>query len=75
MNTDKFDAFTGRVPGAVFEVPQTPGAGFLEEVYQRALLHELLVEEVLVRTNRAVSRRFASLGPEPVSARRRRIVH
>ena len=41
MNTDKFDAFTGRVPGAVFEVPQTPGAGFLEEVYQRALLHAL----------------------------------
>ena len=78
MNSDQrgyFDALTERVLGAVFEVSNPLGAGFLERVYQRALPHELLVEEVLVRTNRAVSRRFASLGPEPVSARRRRIVH
>ncbi|MBL8209591.1 MAG: GxxExxY protein [Bryobacterales bacterium] len=27
--------------GAVFEVSNTLGAGFLEKVYQRALLHEL----------------------------------
>ena len=32
---------TGRVPGAVFEVSNTLGAGFLEKVYQSALLHEL----------------------------------
>jgi len=47
-----FDALTERVLGAVFEVSDTLGAGFLEEVYQRAPLHELRVEEALVRTDR-----------------------
>jgi GxxExxY protein len=32
-----------RVLGAVFEVSNTSGAGFLEKVYQRALLAELLL--------------------------------
>jgi GxxExxY protein len=32
---------TERVLGTVFEVSNTLGAGFLEKVYQRALLHEL----------------------------------
>jgi len=44
MNTDargSFDALTEQVLGAVFEVSNTLGAGFLEKVYQRALLHEL----------------------------------
>jgi hypothetical protein len=44
MNTDEhgyFDALTERVLGAVFEVSNTLGAGFLEKVYQRALLHDL----------------------------------
>ncbi|MBM3776166.1 MAG: GxxExxY protein [Acidobacteria bacterium] len=45
MNTDERgyfdDAMTGRAPGAIFEVSNTLGAGFLEKVYQRALLHEL----------------------------------
>src|SRR5438105_2709473 len=44
MNTDErgyYDALTERVLGAVFEVANTLGAGFLEKVYQRALLHEL----------------------------------
>ena len=44
MNADErgyFDALTERVLGAVFEVSNTLGAGFLEKVYQRALLHEL----------------------------------
>jgi PD-(D/E)XK nuclease superfamily len=51
MNTDEhgyFDALTERVLEAFFEVSNTLGAGFLEKVYQRALLHELLVEEALV---------------------------
>jgi len=39
MNTDS--ALTERVLGAVFEVSNTLGAGFLEKVYQRALLTEL----------------------------------
>ena len=44
MNTDEhgfLDALTERVRGAVFQVSNTLGAGFLEKVYQRALLHEL----------------------------------
>src|SRR6266446_3631401 len=36
-----FDSLTERVLGAVFEVSNTLGAGFLEKVYQRALLAEL----------------------------------
>lgn len=44
MNTDErgyFDALTEGVLGAVFEVSNTLGAGFLEKVYQRALVREL----------------------------------
>ena len=44
MNTDGrgyFDDWTERVRGAVFEGSNTLGAGCLEKVYQRALLHEL----------------------------------
>jgi GxxExxY protein len=36
-----FDSLTERVLGAIFEVSNTLGAGFLEKVYQRALLTEL----------------------------------
>ena len=38
---DKLDSLTERVLGAVFEVTNTLGAGFLEIVYRRALLREL----------------------------------
>jgi len=44
MNTDErgfLVSLTERVLGAVFEVSNTLGAGFLEKVYQRALLTEL----------------------------------
>ena len=41
MNADELDSLTERVLGAVFEVTNTLGAGFLEKVYQRALLGEL----------------------------------
>ncbi len=41
MNADYFDSLTGRVLGAIFEVSNTLGTGFLEKVYQRALLTEL----------------------------------
>jgi len=43
MNTDKTgycNPLTERVLSAVFEVSNTLGAGFLEKVYERALLHE-----------------------------------
>ena len=43
MNADNADlnSLSERVLGAVFEVSNTLGAGFLEKVYQRALLREL----------------------------------
>ena len=44
MNTDErgfSDPLTEQVQGAVFEVSNTLGAGFLEKVYERALLREL----------------------------------
>jgi GxxExxY protein len=42
MNADENQAaLTGRILGAVFEVSNTLGAGFLEKVYERALLREL----------------------------------
>jgi GxxExxY protein len=44
MNTDErgsWDSLTERVLNAVFEVSNTLGAGFLEKVYERALLKEL----------------------------------
>jgi len=44
MNADErrsLDDLTERVLGAVFEVANTLGAGFLEKVYHRALLREL----------------------------------
>ncbi len=42
MNADHMDWLTEQVLGAVFEVSNTLGAGFLEKVYQRALMVELL---------------------------------
>ncbi|MEP7354209.1 MAG: GxxExxY protein [Acidobacteriota bacterium] len=43
MNADKL---TEAVLGAVFEVSNTLGAGFLEKVYERALLKELALREI-----------------------------
>ena len=39
MNTD--NSLTEKVLGAVFEVSNTLGVGFLEKIYERALLKEL----------------------------------
>ncbi|MGA2132974.1 MAG: GxxExxY protein [Bryobacteraceae bacterium] len=44
MNTDEhgcLDSLTERVIAALFEVSNTLGAGFLEKVYERALVFEL----------------------------------
>jgi GxxExxY protein len=41
MNTDEQKALTERIIGAVFEVSNNLGSGFLEKVYERALLQEL----------------------------------
>jgi GxxExxY protein len=52
MNNDErgyLDSLTERVLGAVFEVSNTLGAGFLEKVYERALLRELVLRGLRVR--------------------------
>ena len=36
LNADHLDSLTERVLGAIFEVSNTLGAGFLEKVYQHA---------------------------------------
>jgi GxxExxY protein len=49
MNTDERgfnDPLTERVLGAVFEVSNTLGVGFLEKVYERALLREFALRGI-----------------------------
>jgi len=49
MKTDEHgfpDPLTGRVLGAVFGVSNTPGAGFLEKVYERALVLKLRLRAI-----------------------------
>jgi GxxExxY protein len=49
MNADERgynDPLTERVLGAIFEVSNTLGAGFLEKVYERALLRELALRGI-----------------------------
>ena len=48
MNADK-RRLTERILGAAFEVGNTLGAGFLEKVYERALLRELASSGLKVR--------------------------
>jgi GxxExxY protein len=49
MNPDDqgpLDSMTERVLAAIFEVSNTLGAGFLEKVYERALLRELALRGI-----------------------------
>ena len=41
LDEQEYDALTERVLGSVFEVSNTLGCGFLEKVYERALVREL----------------------------------
>ena len=41
MDRDSLNALVEKVIGAVFEVANSLGAGFMEKVYERALLREL----------------------------------
>jgi len=45
MNADE-RGLTERILGAAFEVVNTLGAGFLEKVYERALLHEFKLQGI-----------------------------
>lgn len=46
MNADERDPLTSAILGAAFEVANTLGHGFLEKVYQRALLRELNIRGI-----------------------------
>jgi len=46
INADSLNSLTEHVLAAVFEVSNTLGAGFLEQVYQRALLKELALRGI-----------------------------
>ena len=43
---ESLDSLTERVLAAIFEVSNTLGAGFLEKVYERALLRELALRGI-----------------------------
>jgi GxxExxY protein len=65
MNTDErgyLDSLTERVLGAVFEVSNTLGSGFLEKVYQRALLRELRGIRAISEASLTVSYKGQSVG-------------
>jgi GxxExxY protein len=58
MNTDEhrsFDCLTERVIGAVYEVSNTLGPGFLEKVYERALVRELRLRGIRVAAQVSLS--------------------
>ena len=48
MDAESLNLLTERVLGAIFEVSNTLGAGFLERVYHRALFKELRVSGLQV---------------------------
>jgi hypothetical protein len=54
MNTDEhgyLDSLTERVLGAVFEVSNTLGAGFLEKICERTLLRECALRGIQATAN------------------------
>ena len=58
------DSLTEEVLGAVFEVSNTLGAGFLEKVYERALLRELSLRNIsaIAQASFAVAYKGYSVG-------------
>jgi len=58
MNADERgynDPLTERVLGAVFEVSNALGAGFLEKVYERALLREFALRGIRAEAQAAIA--------------------
>jgi len=58
MNADERgfnDPLTERVLGAVFEVSNTLGAGFLEKVYERALLREFALRGIRAEAQQSIA--------------------
>jgi len=60
MNADYNDTLTERVLGAVFEVSNTLGAGFLEKVYGRALLREFALRGIQATAQESIAVMYKS---------------
>lgn len=54
MSADYNDPLTERLLSAVFEVSNALGVGFLEKVYERALLRELALRGIQAETQRSI---------------------
>lgn len=57
MHTDKeykHHELTGKIIGCAFEVQNNLGCGFLEKVYQKALLYELQANGLTVETQKSL---------------------
>ena len=55
MNADYNDPLTERVLGAVFEVSNTLGSGFLEKVYERALMREFALRGIRATVQESIA--------------------
>jgi GxxExxY protein len=58
MNADSLDSLSEQVIGAAFEVSNTLGSGFLENVYERALLRELKLRGLQCVSQAAMSVKY-----------------
>jgi GxxExxY protein len=58
MNADEHGCLTEKVLAAVFEVSNTLGAGFLEKVYERALLKELNIRGISAKAQASFAVKF-----------------
>ena len=61
MNADEreyLDSLSERVLGAAFDVSNTLGAGFLEKVYERALLFELSARDIRATAQTSLAVRY-----------------
>jgi GxxExxY protein len=54
MNDDELKSLTERIIGSAFKVLNALGAGFIEEVYHNALVHELTKSGLVARTKEAI---------------------
>ena len=67
MNTDRLSTeaaaypeadLSGKILGAAFKVHNTLGVGFLEKVYENALVHELRKESIAVEQQKPIQVRY-----------------
>jgi GxxExxY protein len=55
FNNSKLDLITHKIIGCAFEVSNILGCGFVEKVYERALVYELMIAGLNVKPQYAIS--------------------